>query len=216
MAETGDDDLMLGVVRRDPVALLALYDRHGRVAFALAYRVLGDAQTAEEVVQDAFLLVWRHAASFDAALGEVRGWLLTIVHHRAIDARRRRGRREAVGLDAVEWQLATPDVWAEVVRGLDRDEVRAAVAALPAEQRRAIELAYFEGLTHREIAVRTGAPLGTAKGRLRLGLGRLRASLVAARAERGGERTEDSDGAGAAAPPATGLRGGGGGAAHGR
>ena len=216
MAEPGDDDLILGVARRDPTALLALYDRHGRVAFALAYRVLGDAQTAEEVVQDAFLLVWRHAASFDAALGEVRGWLLTIVHHRAIDARRRLGRRAAVGLDTVEWKLATPDAWGEVVRGLERDEVRAAVAALPEEQRRAIELAYFEGLTHREIAVRTGTPLGTAKGRIRLGLRRLRDSLVAAGEQRGGEHenTAGNDDSGAAAPAAAGLREGGGGATH--
>lgn len=217
MAEPGDDDLMRGIVCRDPTALLALYDRHGRVAFALAYRVLVDAQTAEEVVQDAFLLVWRHAASFDAALGEVRGWLLTIVHHRAIDARRRLGRHAgAVGLDAVEWKLAAPDAWGEVARGLERDEVRAAVEALPEEQRRAIELAFFEGLTHREIAVRTGTPLGTVKGRLRLGLQKLHASLVAAGAQRGGEGAEGSDGAGGAAPPAAGLREGGGGATHGR
>lgn len=218
MAEPEDDDLMQGVARRDPAALVALYDRHGRVAFALAFRVLDDAATAEEAVQDAFLQVWRRAASFDAARGgSVRSWLLTIVHNRAIDARRRRGRsRTDTGLEIAEGALTAPDVWDDVARGLERDEVRVAVDALPEEQRRAVELAYFEGLTHREIAVRTGTPLGTVKGRLRLGLQRLRASLVAARPQRGGGHTEESDGIGATAPPAADHQKGGGGAAHGR
>ena len=180
MAEPGDDDLIAAIGRRDPTALVALYDRHGRLAFALAYRVLGDAGAAEEVVQDAFLLVWRRAASFDAARGSARAWVLTIVRNRAIDARRRRvGRRhEVLGLEVAEEALAVPGVWGEVVLGLERDEVRAAVEALPEEQRRAIELAYFEGLTHREIAERTNRPLGTIKGRLRLGLQKLDGALA--------------------------------------
>ena len=204
MAAAGDDDLMQGVVRREPTALMHLYDRHRRVAFALAYRVLDDGATAEEVVQDAFMLVWRHAASYDAARGAgVRAWLLTIVHRRAIDARRRRGRRrEDSGLDAVGETPAVADVWGEVVLRLERDEVRVAVEALPESQRRAIELAYFEGLTHREIAQRTGAPLGTVKGWLRLGLKKLHASLAAARVEQGLEQGEPSDGARDTAPPA--------------
>jgi len=213
VAEPGDDDLIQAVAHRDPTALMALYDRHRRAAFGLAYRVLDDAPTAEEVVQDAFLLVWRHAASFDPARGgSVRAWLLTIVHHRAIDTLRRRlgRRREASGLEAVEMALATPDAWGEVARGLERDEVRAAVASLPAEQRRAIELAYFEGLTHREVAERTGSPLGTVKGRLRLGLQKLHGALVAAGMDRGGERTEG----GGAVAPAVGCRQGGDGATH--
>ncbi len=183
MAEPGDDGLIAAVVRGDPTALVALYDRHGRLAFALAYRVLDDGGTAEEAVQDAFLLVWRRAASFDAARGgSVRAWLLTIVRNRAIDARRRRSgqHREAFGLESVEEALAEPDVWSEVALGLDRDRVRDAVDALPEEQRHTNDLAYFEGLTHREIAERTATPLGTVKGRLRLGLQKLHGSLVEA------------------------------------
>ena len=181
MGEPGDDELIAAVVRGDPQALVALYDRHGRLAFALAYRILGDAGTAEEAVQDAFLLVWRRAASFDAARGGgARAWLLTIVRNRAIDARRRRSgqHRQAFGLESVEETPAGPDVWGEVALGLDRDRVRSAIDALPEEQRRTIDLAYFEGLTHREIAERTGTPLGTVKGRLRLGLQRLHGSLA--------------------------------------
>ena len=215
MAEPGDDDLMQRMVHRDPAALMALYDRHRGVAFALAYRVLDDAATAEEAVQDAFLQVWRHAASFDPARGGARAWLLTIVRNRAIDARRRLAHSRATfALDAVEGVLATPDVWDDVARGLERDEVRVAVDALPDEQRRAVELAYFEGLTHREIALRTGTPLGTVKGRLRLGLQRLRASLAAVRPPQGGKHAEDGDGA--VDPPVADRREGGGCATHGR
>ena len=189
MADPGDVDLIQAVARREPTALVALYERHGRLAFALAYRVLGDAPSAEEAVQDAFLRVWRHAATFDPARGgNVRAWLLTIVHHRAIDARRRRHGHpgEHVALEAVEGTLAAPDVWGEVARGLEGERVRDAVAALPGEQRRAIELAYYEGLTHGEIATRTGAPLGTVKGRLRLGLRRLHGLLSAPVEQPGG------------------------------
>lgn len=184
MTEPADDELILAVVRRDPAALVALYDRYRGLTFALAYRVLGDAGAAEEAVQDAFLQVWRRAASFDPGRGAggagVRAWLLTIVHHRAIDALRHRSarHREAVGLDQIEQTLAGPDLWSEVAAALDQAHVRSAVAALPADQRRAIELAYFEGLTHREIAERTKSPLGTIKGRLRLGLHKLHAALV--------------------------------------
>ncbi len=195
--ESGDDDLIQGMVRRDVTALTDLDDRYGSVAFALAYRVLDDAATAEEVVQDAFLLAWRHAPSFDTARsGSLRAWLLTIVHHRAIDARRRLARRrEIVGLEAIEEMLAVPGVWDEVALGLERDEIRAAVGALPESQRHAIALAFFDGLTHREIAERTGIPLGTVKSRLRLGLEKLHGALSAARAQRGGERAVECDSA---------------------
>lgn len=180
MTEPGDSDLIEAIRRRDPAALLALYDRYRGVTFALAYRVLDDGGTAEEVVQDAFLLVWHKVASFDPARGSVRAWLLTILHHRAIDARRRRARpwKQNLQLATVDETVAEPDVWGEVALGLERDRVRAALAALPEEQRRAIELAYFDGLTHHEIASRTGAPLGTIKGRLRLGLQKLHRTLV--------------------------------------
>lgn len=176
-----DFELMALVRARDPAALMALYDRHGRLAFGLAYRVLGDPGAAEEAVQDAFLQVWRRADTFDPDRGSaVRAWLLAIVHHRAIDAYRRKAGRpvEAANLDPAWSWLAAPDPWGEVAGTLERERVQAAVAALPADQRRAIELAFFQGLTHREIAERTGDPLGTVKGRLRLGLRKLHGLLA--------------------------------------
>ena len=173
--DVGDDQLIAAVARGDHPALLALYDRHGRVAYGLAYRILGEAGAAEEAVQDAYVRVWRRASTFDPSRGGVRAWLLTIVHHCAIDLLRRRAGAPpiAAGLDEVAERQAAPDAWSDVVSRLERDRVRAAVAALPGEQRRAIELAYFDGLTHREIAEQDGVPLGTVKGRLRLGLRRL-------------------------------------------
>ena len=178
--EPGDDQLIAAVARGDHPALLALYDRHGRVAYGLAYRILGEAGAAEEAVQDAFLRVWRRAATFDPARGVVRSWLLTIVHHCAIDLLRRRASAPPVvaGLDEIAERQAVPDAWGDVVGRLERDRVRSAVATLPGDQRRAIEMAYFDGLTHREIAERDGLPLGTVKGRLRLGLRRLYGMLA--------------------------------------
>lgn len=184
MVETGDNDLILAVIRQEPAALLALYDRYGRIAFALAYRILDDAGTAEEAVQDAFLQVWRRAGSFDTTRGSgLRAWLLTIVHNCAIDLRRRRAgyRWEIVGVETIEETIAAPDLWGDVVNGLDRDHIRAALSALPEDQRSAIEMAYFEGLTHREIAEQISAPLGTVKGRLRLGLQKLSGLLAESR-----------------------------------
>lgn len=173
--DVGDEQLMTAVARGDHPALLALYDRYGRLAYGLAYRILGEAGAAEEAVQDAYLRVWRRAATFDPSRGGVRSWLMTIVHHCAIDLLRRRagGPPVVAGLDDVAERQAVPDAWSDVVGRLDRERVRAAVATLPIEQRRAIELAFFDGLTHREIAERDGLPLGTVKGRMRLGLRRL-------------------------------------------
>jgi RNA polymerase sigma-70 factor, ECF subfamily len=173
--ETGDDQLIAAVARGDHPALLALYDRHGRMAYGLAYRILGESGAAEEAVQDAYLRVWRRASTFDPSRGGVRSWLLTIVHHCAIDLLRRRAGAPPVvaGLDEIAERQAVPDAWSDVSGRLEQDRVRTAVATLPGEQRRAIEMAYFDGLTHREIAERDGLPLGTVKGRLRLGLRRL-------------------------------------------
>jgi RNA polymerase sigma-70 factor, ECF subfamily len=181
VTEPGDEELIAAVARRDSSAVVTLYDRYGRLAFALAYRILEDATLAEETVQDAFLQVWRRANTFDPTRGgNVRAWFLTIVHNRAIDARRRYidRRPRPVPLENVEAVLSVPDVWREVSARLTRDEVRAAVDILPAEQRQAIELAFFEGLTHQEISQRINAPLGTVKGRLRLGLKKVHATLM--------------------------------------
>ena len=198
VTEPGDEELIAAVARRDSSAVVTLYDRYGRIAFALAYRILEDAALAEETVQDAFLLVWRRASTFDPTRGgNVRAWLLTVVHNRAIDARRRYidRRQRPVPLENVEAVLSVPDVWPEVSARLTRAEVRAAVETLPAEQRQAIELAYFEGLTHQEISQRINVPLGTVKGRLRLGLKKLYVTLMEPEPHRPGG-TEGSAGHG--------------------
>ncbi len=179
-ASPGDDQLIAAVAQGDHPALLALYDRHGRVAYGLAYRILNDAGAAEEAVQDAFVRIWHRASSFDPARGVGRAWLLTIVHHCAIDLVRRRAGAPPVvaGLDEVAERQAVPDAWSDLAGKLESERVRGAVATLPDEQRRAIEMAFFDGLTHREIAERDGLPLGTVKGRLRLGLRRLYGMLA--------------------------------------
>ena len=172
-------------------ALGELYEHYGVMAFSIAYRITGDRTAAEDVVQEAFLGAWRNAARYLDARGSVRTWLLSIVHHRAIDAVRRR--RPTIELPEVETSLpdalTMPDTWAEVERRLDRDTVLTALSSISDVQREAIELAYFNGLTQTEIAEATGVPLGTVKGRLRLGLSGLRASLlsdgVSGRGDRG-------------------------------
>lgn len=176
-----DDELMQAIARQDSAALVALYDRYGRLAFGLAYRIVNDGPLGEEIVQDAFMQVWRRAATYQAKQGgSARAWLLTIVHHRAIDLVRRAGasRPPDVPLDDAGELVAGTDVWREVSAHLTQDEVRAAVGALPPEQREAIELAYFQGLSQSEIAERLQMPLGTVKGRMRLGLKKLYDALV--------------------------------------
>ena len=176
----GDAELIAAVARGEHPALLALYDRHGRMGYGLAYRILGDAGAAEEAVQDAYLRLWRRAATFDASRGNARSWLLTIVRHSAIDLLRRRAGAPLVGagLDKRADRRSVPDAWSEVSGCMESERVRTAVETLPGEQRRAIEMAFFDGLTHREIAERDGLPLGTVKGRLRLGLKRLSGLLA--------------------------------------
>jgi len=161
-------------------ALDLLYEQYGAMAFSIAYRITGDRSAAEDVVQDAFLGAWRNAGRYADARGSVRTWLLSIVHHRAIDAIRRR--RPTVELPDPETvlpdALTLPDTWGDVELRLDREAVQAALTQISDVQREAIELAYFGGLTQTEIAERTGVPLGTVKGRLRLGLQGLRAALL--------------------------------------
>ena len=161
-------------------ALDLLYEQYGAMAFSIAYRITGDRSAAEDVVQDAFLGAWRNAGRYADARGSVRTWLLSIVHHRAIDAIRRR--RPTVELPDSEAYLpdtlTLPDAWGAVELRLDREAVWAALTQISAVQREAIELAYFGGLTQSEIAEKTGVPLGTVKGRLRLGLQGMRAALL--------------------------------------
>jgi len=162
-------------------ALDELYERYKTMAYSIAYRITNDATLAEDVVQDAFLGAWRNAARYIEGRGSVKTWLLSIVHHRAIDAvRRRRPTTELPEREAVPPpELRLPDVWAEVAAKMDAETVREALGALSDVQREAIELAYFGGLTQLEIADRTGTPLGTVKSRMRLGLLAMRKHLLA-------------------------------------
>jgi len=143
-------------------------------------RVLGDPARAEDAVQDAFLNVWNRASSFDAARGSLRAWLLTSVRNRCIDYLRGRGsherREEELEPDAEDAQSRS-DPWREVALSLERGAVRDAMASLPSEQRQVVEMAYFGGYSHSEIADMTGVPLGTVKGRMRLALEKMSSYL---------------------------------------
>jgi RNA polymerase sigma-70 factor (ECF subfamily) len=161
-------------------ALQELYDRYRTMAYSIALRITSDASLAEDVVQDAFLGVWRNASRYVEGRGSVKTWLLSIVHHRAVDAVRRR--RPTTELpereDVPPPALQMPDLWDDVAAGLDRAAIARALTTLSDVQREAIELAYWGGLTQQEIAERTGTPLGTVKSRVRLGLLALRAALA--------------------------------------
>lgn len=174
----GDDDLMVRVASGDAGAFALVYERHGTVAYSLAHRMCGRQAAAEDVVQEAFLSAWRRAASFDPTRGSLRTWLLGIVHHRAVDALRRSGsdvrRRVDAPVEELEIDSGEERVDSSVAQRDEGHRVRTALAELPAEQSRVIELAYFGGFTHTEIADMLGLPVGTVKGRMRLGLGKLR------------------------------------------
>jgi RNA polymerase sigma factor (sigma-70 family) len=174
-------ELMRQVAAGEIGGLETLYDRYHSMAYALALRITTETGLAEDVVQDSFLGVWRNASRYAEDKGSVRGWLLAIVRHRAIDAMRRQRASVAIGEEAdeaVPAALTLPDIWPEVAGHLDAEQIRRAMTALPPAQRDVIELAYFDGLTQREIAERTHAPLGTVKSRIRLGLASLRDQLV--------------------------------------
>ena len=176
-----DEELMLALRQKSLAALEELYDRHHRVALAVAYRVLEDGHLAEDVIQVAFLAVWRQPESFRVELGSARSWLLSIVRHRAIDVTRGSSyKRERFSLDEDVVESRFTDVWQEVNRVLDREVVRRAVAELPPEQTEVIMQAYFGGYTQQEIAVRTQVPLGTVKGRMRLAMQKLKSILTLA------------------------------------
>ena len=177
-----DEQLLAGLVDGRLDALERLYDRYRTMAYSIALRITSDATLAEDVVQDAFLGAWRNAARYELGRGSVRTWLLSIVHHRAIDAVRRRrptSKLPESGEDGpAPAALTLPDIWPEVAAGIDRETVRGALATLSDVQREAIELAYFGGLTQVEIAERTNTPLGTVKSRIRLGLLGMRRAIV--------------------------------------
>jgi len=176
-----DEELLAGLAAGRLEALDALYERYKSMAFGIARRITADDVLAEDVVQDAFLGAWRGADRYVEGRGSVKTWLLSIVHHRAIDVVRRRrptgdlpAEDEAKPVPAV---LTLPDVWGEVAERLDRETVGSALATLPDAQREALELAYWGGLSQSEIADRLGVPLGTVKSRVRLALVALRRQL---------------------------------------
>lgn len=174
-----DDRIAELLAERSPEAIDMLYERYGRLAYSLALRVLSDGAAAEDVVQDAFLAVWRRADSYQPSRGSLRTWLCAIVHHRALDRLRGGSGRARLDLplDAAPPQHTISDTWDEVASSLERDAVRRALDSLPAEQRQAIELAYYGGYSQSEISELTRAPLGTVKGRTRLALRKLRDAL---------------------------------------
>jgi RNA polymerase sigma-70 factor, ECF subfamily len=171
-----DEDLLSLVVEGDAEAFAALYDCHARAAYSLAFRMMGEKQAAEDLLQDALLKAWRGATSYHPERGSVRTWVLSIVHNRGIDQLRslasRRRTQERVEADAPRSQPS--EAFSEAWRNSQRDRVREALGALPPEQLKVLELAYFSGYTHEEIADLLGLPLGTVKGRMRLGLKKLR------------------------------------------
>jgi RNA polymerase sigma-70 factor, ECF subfamily len=177
-----DEDLMPLVARKDPTAFEVFYDRHGGAAYSLAYRIVGDATSAEDVTQEAFLSIWRSRARYDPTRGSVRAWALGIVRNRAIDALRREGgRAPKLDLDdeaTLERREAPERTEAEALRRETARQVRGALGSLPNEQSKVIELAYFGGFTHSEIARMLGMPIGTVKGRMRLGLEKMRARFA--------------------------------------
>src|SRR2546421_6662590 len=180
LRQLGDEDLMQLVARGDPQAFETIYERHCTAVFSLAYRICAVRGTAEEVAQEAFLAIWRSGARYDRTRGSVRTWLLGIVHNRAIDVLRHSAaheRRRAADEQAAEVLEAPERTEAEAARRETARSVRALIEALPAEQRRVVELAYFGGFTHEEIAQMLDAPVGTVKGRMRLALEKMRSSM---------------------------------------
>jgi RNA polymerase sigma-70 factor, ECF subfamily len=170
-----DEDLMSLVGLGDAAAFAVLYDRHGRAAYSLAYRMMGEEQVAQDLTQEAFIKVWRSAGGYRAGRGSVRTWILSIVHNRSIDqirllASRRRTQEKA---DAEAPRSQPSEAFAEAWRSAQRDEVREALGTLPSEQLQILELAYYSGHTQVEIARMLDLPLGTVKGRTRLGLKKL-------------------------------------------
>jgi RNA polymerase sigma-70 factor (ECF subfamily) len=181
-ADAQDRRLVDGVLVGDEAAFRGLFAKHAPAATALARRVVRQQHLAEEIVQETFLALWRDPAGYDPARGSVRAWLMGMVHHRAVDAvrreesQRRRAEQLGVGLrDEVEDHAE--DVTADLARPQERQVVRAALAALPEEQRRVLEMMYFDGRSQSEIAEATGLPLGTVKSRTLLGMRRMRAAL---------------------------------------
>jgi RNA polymerase sigma-70 factor (ECF subfamily) len=175
-----DEDLMALVQEGEARAFEVIFDRHSGPAFSLAYRMCGRRAMAEDVVQEAFMSLWRTGARYDRRRGGVRNWVLGVVHNRAIDAFRRGVVRDGrnVSDEGIADRLQAPEETdLEVARREEAARVRGVLSELPAEQRQVVELAYFGGFTHSQIAEMLGLPAGTVKGRMRLGLTKMRIAL---------------------------------------
>jgi len=181
--EPSDEELLQALERRELSALEILYDRHHRMALGLARRILGEQQAAEDVVQEVFLSAWRQAERYRSERGSVKTWLLAMVHHRSVDRLRRSPSGVLVELEAEIEDRRVAPVWEQASDRIDAEQVNAALDYLPREQRETIELAYFGGKSQSEIAELLGVPLGTVKGRTRLGLEKLRGLLAGLREE---------------------------------
>ncbi len=177
-----DEELMPLIGEKDPDAFEVFYDRHGGAAYSLAYRIVGERAAAEDVAQEAFISIWRSGARFDRARGSVRSWMLSIVRNRAIDVlRSKAGRAPKLAFDddaILEQRPAKELTEEEALRRETAGEVRGALGELPGDQSRVIQLAYFGGFSQTEIAEMLGLPLGTVKGRMRLGLEKIRGQLA--------------------------------------
>lgn len=170
-AASPDSALVSAIRAGDQNAMAAVYDRYSSIVYSVALRVLGDTSAAEDVQQDVFVQLWRNPGAFDASRGNLGAWLAVIARNRAIDALRKRKPEDDVE-DVV--LSVVPDMAAEADRSRIAGKVREVLGAMPAAQRAALEMAYYEGLTHTEIAAKTGEPLGTIKTRIRAGLIALR------------------------------------------
>jgi RNA polymerase sigma-70 factor (ECF subfamily) len=183
LARHADEDLMPLVQAGRDDAFAVVYDRHADAAYSLAYRICGARNQAEDVVQEAFLSIWRSGGRYDRNRGSVRTWILGIVHNRAIDQLRRnyvhdRRRASDAASESMEQHVEAPErTDVEVARRTEAEAVRSALLELPSEQSKVIELAFFGGFTHLEIADMLGSPVGTVKGRMRLGMSKLRHAL---------------------------------------
>ncbi len=180
MATPSDRDLAGELAAGKPEALAELFDRYGQIAYSLAVRILRDPARAEDVVQEVFLKIWQRAAAFDPGRGSLRTWMLAAVRNRCIDNLRGAPGRDRLVSPMVDDLPATgpgSNPWQEVARSLEQKSVREALASLPAEQRRALELAYYGGYSQREIGELEGLPLSTVKGRTRLALEKLHSYL---------------------------------------
>jgi RNA polymerase sigma-70 factor (ECF subfamily) len=183
LCRLSDDRLMGLVADLDAAAFEVLYDRHAGAVYALCHRIVRSATLADDVCQEAFLSIWRSGGRYDGGLGSVRSWILSITHNRAIDQLRRSRRHDdrKVHDDAVAERMSGGDSTdGEALRRIEADEAGRALGCLPDEQRAVIELAFYSGYSHTEIADTLQVPLGTVKGRMRLGLEKLQGELAEA------------------------------------